>query len=158
MKRTYAFFLTIALVFFVVGTSGAVGAATVFYTYDAAGRLTGANYGDGVNIVYTYDPNGNLLKRDQVPMFTVYVSAENCGGKTPCYHTLAEAVSNAPDYALIKVAAETFASYTVDAGKTLTFEWGYDSNFNTNTGVTQVDGTFRAKNKTIIRSGTIRAK
>jgi YD repeat-containing protein len=155
MKRTYAFFLTLALVFFAVGTSGVVGATTVLYTYDAAGRLTGADYGGGLNIVYTYDANGNLLNRD---LYTVHVSAGNCGGKTPCYHTLAEAVRNAPNYSLIKVAAESFSGYTVDAGKTLTFEWGYDSNFNTNTGVTRVQGTFRAKGKTIIRSGTIRAK
>ncbi len=158
MKRTYAFFLTMALMFFVVGTPGPVGATTILYSYDAAGRLTGADYGDGLKVVYTYDANGNLLERGQVPMSMVYVSAGNCGGKTPCYHTLAEAVSNAPNYALIKVAAETFAGYTVDAGKTLTFEWGYDSGFNTNTGVTQVQGTFRAKNKTIIRSGAIRAR
>jgi hypothetical protein len=46
----------------------------------------------------------------------------------------------------------------VDANKTLTFEWGYDSSFNTNTGITQIQGAFTAKNKTVIRSGTIRAK
>ncbi len=159
MKETSTFVFTMALLImaFIAGVPGAE-AETVSYTYDANGRLTGADYGDGLIIGYTYDANGNLLKRDQAPMSTVYVSAGNCGGKTPCYHTLAEAVTNAPNYALIKVAAETFAGYTVDAGKTLTFQWGYDAGFNTNTGVTQVQGTFRAKNKTIIRSGAIRAK
>ncbi|MBI4890126.1 MAG: RHS repeat protein [Acidobacteria bacterium] len=39
-------------------------AAAVKYEYDAAGRLTKADYGDGRVITYTYDKNGNLLKRE----------------------------------------------------------------------------------------------
>lgn len=35
---------------------------SVTYTYDGAGRLIAANYGD-VRIVYTYDNAGNLLSR-----------------------------------------------------------------------------------------------
>lgn len=35
---------------------------TVHYTYDGAGRLIAADYGD-VRIVYTYDSAGNLLSR-----------------------------------------------------------------------------------------------
>ncbi len=38
-------------------------AAAVNYTYDAAGRLTGVDYGNGTTIAYTYDNNGNLLSR-----------------------------------------------------------------------------------------------
>ncbi len=34
---------------------------TIQYTYDAAGRLTSANYGNSQVLVYTYDPAGNLL-------------------------------------------------------------------------------------------------
>ena len=37
--------------------------ATITYTYDAAGRLIGADYGDAKSIAYTYDANGNLLSR-----------------------------------------------------------------------------------------------
>jgi len=33
---------------------------TVTFSYDRSGRLTSANYGDGVLLVYDYDPNGNL--------------------------------------------------------------------------------------------------
>lgn len=33
------------------------------YTYDEAGRLTGASYADGSTITYSYDANGNLLER-----------------------------------------------------------------------------------------------
>jgi YD repeat-containing protein len=38
-------------------------ADTVHYTYDAAGRLTRADYANGGSIAYTYDPSGNLLNR-----------------------------------------------------------------------------------------------
>jgi YD repeat-containing protein len=33
------------------------------YTYDDAGRLTGADYGGGASVAYAYDDNGNLLQR-----------------------------------------------------------------------------------------------
>jgi hypothetical protein len=32
----------------------------IYYTYDTAGRLTGANYGSGKTTSYQYDVNGNL--------------------------------------------------------------------------------------------------
>jgi YD repeat-containing protein len=35
-------------------------ARTVTFSYDRNGRLTSANYGDGVLLVYRYDPAGNL--------------------------------------------------------------------------------------------------
>ncbi|MCX6622732.1 MAG: RHS repeat protein [Acidobacteria bacterium] len=38
-------------------------AAKVSYRYDAAGRLSLVDYGDGNAISYTYDKAGNLLKR-----------------------------------------------------------------------------------------------
>ncbi len=37
-------------------------AGTVAYTYDDAGRLIKADYGDGKVIEYTYDKEGNLLQ------------------------------------------------------------------------------------------------
>lgn len=163
MKSTHLFFLIMTLcgATFMAGVPAAVRAATISYTYDEAGRLKGADYGNDKVISYTYDNNGNLLKREatQAPTFTAYVSAGDCGGLSPCYHTVDKAVSEAPDNALIKVAAEVFSGdITVDEGKTLTIEWGYNENFSSNTGVTEVQGTFTAKDKTIIRSGTIQAK
>jgi len=57
----------ITLVFcglFLIGAAvSSVRAGTVQYTYDAAGRLTAADYGGGRTILYTYDANGNLLER-----------------------------------------------------------------------------------------------
>lgn len=38
-------------------------AGAIIYTYDDAGRLTGADYGGGKSIIYAYDANGNLLQR-----------------------------------------------------------------------------------------------
>lgn len=38
-------------------------AGTVNYTYDDAGRLIKADYGDERTIIYAYDLAGNLLKR-----------------------------------------------------------------------------------------------
>ena len=41
-------------------------AETITYTYDNAGRLTKADYGDGGSIAYTYDSNGNLRRREVI--------------------------------------------------------------------------------------------
>ena len=38
-------------------------AGSVQYTYDAAGRLILADYGNGKTIAYTYDASGNLTSR-----------------------------------------------------------------------------------------------
>ena len=40
-----------------------VSQAAVTYTYDAAGRLTAVDYGNGAKITYTYDPAGNVLSK-----------------------------------------------------------------------------------------------
>ncbi len=135
-------------------------AVNITYTYDNAGRLAKADYGGDKSIAYSYDAGGNLIVRDvtQALASTAYVSTGNCGGNAPCYHTLAEAISDAVDNTLIKVAAESFEGATVDTGKTLYFEWGYDSAFESNIGVTEINGQFVAKDKTIIRSGTLRGK
>ncbi|MBI4456763.1 MAG: RHS repeat protein [Acidobacteria bacterium] len=40
-----------------------VAAASVKYTYDSAGRLTGVDYGGGVTVAYVYDKSGNLTSQ-----------------------------------------------------------------------------------------------
>ncbi|MFO7602141.1 MAG: hypothetical protein R6X27_20365 [Candidatus Desulfacyla sp.] len=90
----------------------------------------------------------------------VYVSADGtCGNNTPCYATLGEAVSKAENNALIKVAGNMAGNTVMDPAGTLHVEFGYDANFTSNAGgVTEIQGTFTAKDKTIIRSGTIRGR
>ena len=48
----------------VAGGPATAAAGTVTYTYDTAGRLTGADYGGGQRIDYTYDAAGNLVRRE----------------------------------------------------------------------------------------------
>ncbi len=38
-------------------------AVNVTYTYDAAGRLLTAQYGDGQHVAYSYDAVGNMTQR-----------------------------------------------------------------------------------------------
>ena len=59
MKRASAVLTLIAILCAVAAT-----AQTVNYSYDAAGRLIRADYGDSGAISYTYDPAGNLLQRE----------------------------------------------------------------------------------------------
>ena len=46
-----------------ISSTAQTGSATTAYEYDDAGRLTRVNYSNGMEIVYTYDPAGNLLER-----------------------------------------------------------------------------------------------
>ena len=49
------------------------GPTTVTYTYDDAGRLIQAAYGDGTTISYAYDAAGNLLTRIVEKDFEIYL-------------------------------------------------------------------------------------
>ena len=51
------------LILSMVAPASFVSALTANYTYDAAGRLTGAEYDIGSSITYAYDANGNLAQR-----------------------------------------------------------------------------------------------
>jgi len=90
----------------------------------------------------------------------VYVSADGkCGNNTPCYTTLGEAMSKSADKALIKVAGNIAGDTVMDPAGTWHIEFGYDANFSSNVGgATEIQGTFTAKDKSIIRSGTIRGR
>ena len=61
MKTLFTAFATITM--FGLSVPAAFGSATIQYTYDAAGRLTQADYGGAAAIAYAYDANGNLLQR-----------------------------------------------------------------------------------------------
>jgi len=58
---------------------------TIAYTYDAAGRLVQADYGDRQVIAYTYDAAGNLLRREvyQVATPTLTPTATPTNTPTP---------------------------------------------------------------------------
>ena len=62
MKRRFCS-RQIVLSLLLICMAGAASAANITYTYDAAGRLTTADYGGGKSIAYTYDNNGNLLQQ-----------------------------------------------------------------------------------------------
>lgn len=47
----------------------------ITYSYDSAGRLTGANYGSGRSTSYNYDSAGNRVKTAQI----VFVDGDNDG-------------------------------------------------------------------------------
>jgi YD repeat-containing protein len=70
-------------VFFLAAT---VFAGSITYTYDDAGRLTMADYGEGKSISYTYDDNGNLLQREvQGSESTTYTLTVNQGSGSGQY-------------------------------------------------------------------------
>ena len=64
--------LTLALL---AGGNALAAGETVTYTYDAAGRLLGADYGNGRSLSYLYDPAGNLLRKSAV----VFTDSDNDG-------------------------------------------------------------------------------
>jgi YD repeat-containing protein len=61
-QRKYLIQIFTSFVFVLLAATSFAGSVT--YTYDDAGRLTLADYGDGKSISYTYDDNGNLLQRE----------------------------------------------------------------------------------------------
>lgn len=66
--------LAAAAVFAVFNLAATTAAAayTVTYSYDKAGRLTKASYGEKGGFTYSYDPTGNIVKigkRFPWPMF-----------------------------------------------------------------------------------------
>jgi uncharacterized protein (TIGR03437 family) len=56
--------------------------ASVSYTYDAAGRLSKVDYGNGTVITYSYDKAGNLLSR-QVQNSGPVITSVNTSGAGP---------------------------------------------------------------------------
>jgi YD repeat-containing protein len=60
-------------------------AGTVTYSYDNAGRLITADFGNNRKITYTYDNNGNLLERSistTIPQYTLTVTKTGTGTVT----------------------------------------------------------------------------
>jgi YD repeat-containing protein len=79
MKKICIEMILVVLLSFFIGVASAA-AGTVNYTYDAAGRLIKADYGDKA-ITYTYDKAGNLLERKVGPScgYALAPSSVACG-------------------------------------------------------------------------------
>ncbi len=63
----------------------AVAIASITYTYDANGRLTKADYGNGRSLTYTYDGAGNIITKavvPSVPGYTLTVTKSGTGAGT----------------------------------------------------------------------------
>jgi YD repeat-containing protein len=70
MKRTFCAW-QIVLSLLMICMAGAAFAASITYTYDAAGRLTKADYGRGKTIAYMYDNAGNLSRATSASVNTL---------------------------------------------------------------------------------------
>jgi len=69
----YAAFIALTVTF------SSAQASSIGFTYDNAGRLIGADYGQNRSIAYTYDNNGNLLQRTVQGTTTTYTLTVNDG-------------------------------------------------------------------------------
>ncbi len=65
------------------GLQSPTSSRTITYAYDDAGRLVGADYGDGQGITYTYDEAGNLLQREVYGMATATPTPTSTPAPTP---------------------------------------------------------------------------
>ena len=103
--------------------------STITYQYDAAGRLTGADYGAGKSIAYSYDNNGNLLTRKVAVSATQYVSGDGtCGGNNPCHLSVQDAINGSETGAVIMIAEGTYReSITLNEPKSLILQGRWDA-------------------------------
>jgi YD repeat-containing protein len=62
MKRKILLKRAACCAILLIGWVAGAGSSSVSYTYNAAGRLVGADYGAGQTISYAYDQAGNLLQ------------------------------------------------------------------------------------------------
>ncbi len=75
---------------------------------------------------------------------TAYVNKDDdtCGGKSPCYMTIQEAIDASSDGTLIRIVAGNYEeNITLNASKTLTLKGGYDSAFTAQLSDTTIKGS-----------------
>ena len=136
MKRQKSvIFWTIRIAAFLIFLPIQALGSTITYQYDAAGRLTGADYGAGKSIAYTYDNNGNLLTRKVAVSTTQYVSSDGtCGGNSPCHLSVQDAINGSETGAVIMIAEGTYReSIALNEPKSLILQGGWDASFKTQT-------------------------
>lgn len=74
--------LCLSLLCWILLGAGLVCAAPVNYSYDAAGRLTKVDYGNGSAIAYSYDAAGNLLSRQVTAVGPLIASVTTAYGSS----------------------------------------------------------------------------
>lgn len=109
MKTTFAL---------LVAFSAQASAVVISYRYDAAGRLSVANYGGTSNTTYAYDKNGSLLSRVNTIAPLPPLAANYTGLITNATPTTA----NTGTISLKMLPTGAFTGKLVLAGKTLTFK------------------------------------
>ena len=138
MKKFFPLWMVLSLMLCIFAAPYAT-AGTIIHTYDNAGRLVKTDYGGGKTIAYTYDNNGNLLKRDiqlPGPQEYVYVNKDDgtCGGKSPCYTSIQDAINGTSTGVVIRIAQGAYSeSMDLTTSKSLTLQGGWDSSYTTQT-------------------------
>ena len=87
------------------------------------------------------------------PLSYVNKDDDTCGGKTPCYTSIQEAVEAATDGTIIKVVQGNYGEdVTLTTNKTLILQGGYDSTFETQSSTTTIKGSM------LITNGKVKVK
>jgi len=108
----------------VAATVAAANAVILTYSFDAAGRLTGANYGGTSRTNYTYDNNSNLLARTNA----VGQPAPVAGSFTGLVQGNPPALNNSGTIALTLAVSGQFTGRMTLGGKSYTIKGTFDEN------------------------------
>lgn len=93
-------------------------ASVISYNYDAAGRLTGVNYGGTSSTAFAYDKNGSLLSR----VNTIAPLPPLAAGYTGLITNATPTTANTGTISLKLLPTGAFTGKLVIGGKTLTFK------------------------------------
>lgn len=115
VRRTHAMKTLIALL---TALPLPASAAVISYRYDAAGRLTGVNYGGTSSTTYAYDKNGSLLSRVNAVAPLPPLAANYAGLIT----NASPAVGDTGTISLKLLPTGAFTGKLVLGGKTFTFK------------------------------------
>ena len=124
LNRVTCWVRSIAIGTVIVATVAAANAVVISYSFDAAGRLTGANYGGASRTNYTYDNNGNLLTRTNA----VGQPAPVAGSFTGLVHGSPPALNNSGTISLTLSASGQFTGKIILGGKSYPIKGTFDEN------------------------------
>jgi YD repeat-containing protein len=124
LNAVAGFMQSTAIATVVVATVAAANAAVVSYSLDAAGRLTGVNYGGVSRTNYTYDTNGNVLTR----INALGQPAPVAGSFTGIVQGNPPALNNSGTISLTLSASGQFTGKIVLGGKSYPIKGTFDEN------------------------------